>query len=368
MLALLLFANSVDPAALLAKMAETYSTVESIHIEAERVDEIMGGGMTAQDRRRLLLAARRADGRGRVEVEHGGFRLSEVSDGTRTYRMDSRKREWSLLEGAAPMEDSASRDLRAESRLMLLTRYIAIGRYLEQGQVGKESDCRAGSFQGQCVELTGTIQDIRHELLVEKDRGWVLWHRQLQKRSVEGRNIETRVVVKLRELRTDVDDALFAFSPEKKWRQVEHVLFPGEARSFLPGDKAADFTLASLDGGKVSLQSLKGRVVVLSFWATWCPPCRAEMPVLHKLNRQLGPDVQVLIIGNEDDGVQKRFLRKHSYELQALVDSKSEVHAKYGILAIPSVFVLDAKGVVRERFVGSRSEADLLKAIESARR
>jgi peroxiredoxin len=135
----------------------------------------------------------------------------------------------------------------------------------------------------------------------------------------------------------------------------------------LVGKSAADFTLKDLQGQKVSLSDFQGKIVLLDFWATWCPPCREELPSIDKLYRTYkDKDLAVLGINDEDSGTVKSFLKKNDYSLPTLVDSKRSVHRIYGARAIPTVVVIDRKGVIVAHFVGSRPETELVAALKTA--
>jgi len=115
----------------------------------------------------------------------------------------------------------------------------------------------------------------------------------------------------------------------------------------------------------LSVAGAAGRVVVLDFWATWCPPCRKELPHLEKLRTEFGDTVQFYGISDEEAGTIKDFVNKNHYGLSVLLDSKRTVHLQYRISAIPTLLIVDKQGVIRDQIVGSREEADLRKAIQA---
>jgi cytochrome c biogenesis protein CcmG/thiol:disulfide interchange protein DsbE len=122
-----------------------------------------------------------------------------------------------------------------------------------------------------------------------------------------------------------------------------------------PGSEAPAFRLPSLAGGEVDLASYRGRVVVLNFWATWCPPCVAEMPSLERLHRQLGPEglAVVTVSTDEDEAELRRFVSQHGLTVQVLLDPGGRVAAEeYHTTGYPETFTLDRAGVVLEHVVG----------------
>ena len=121
------------------------------------------------------------------------------------------------------------------------------------------------------------------------------------------------------------------------------------------GSEAPGFRLPSLAGGEVDLASQRGKVVVLNFWATWCPPCVAEMPSLERLHRSLSPEgvFVVTVSTDEDEAEIRRFVAEHSLTLPVLKDPGGRVAAReYHTTGYPETFVLDRRGRVLQHFVG----------------
>lgn len=113
--------------------------------------------------------------------------------------------------------------------------------------------------------------------------------------------------------------------------------------------------LPALGGGEVDLESFRGRVVLLNFWATWCPPCVEEMPSLVALDRELRDD-GLAVVGVSVDGdvrALRRFVEEHGVSYVVARDP-SGVFAEhvYRTVEYPTSYVIDAEGVVRERYVG----------------
>lgn len=142
-----------------------------------------------------------------------------------------------------------------------------------------------------------------------------------------------------------------------------------EARLMLKeGVKAPDFALPVLSGGTVKLSQLKGKVVVVNFWATWCPPCLQEMPTLNELSGAYGDNVVVLGLSLDEEGlpVTESFVKKLGITYQIAESDKKTYQAYGNVLTIPHTFVIDRKGVVRNRFVGNQDRAAFEAAIKAA--
>jgi len=121
------------------------------------------------------------------------------------------------------------------------------------------------------------------------------------------------------------------------------------------GTEAPGFRLPSLAGGQVDLASQRGRVVVLNFWATWCPPCVAEMPSLERLYRTLSPEglAVVTVSTDEDQAELRRFVSQHGLTLPVLVDPGGRVAGgEYHATGYPETFLLDRQGRILKHVVG----------------
>ena len=123
----------------------------------------------------------------------------------------------------------------------------------------------------------------------------------------------------------------------------------------IEGNPAPDFTLNDLSGRPVQLSSLKGKVVLLNFWATWCPPCRQEIPSMVGLNQSMqGKPFQMLAVSIDEGGKDavEAFFRKSGQTLPALLDTDGKVARMYGTTGVPETFILDAKGVILKKVMG----------------
>ena len=126
------------------------------------------------------------------------------------------------------------------------------------------------------------------------------------------------------------------------------------------GALAPDFVLPRLDGQVRKLSNYRGRVVLVNLWATWCPPCLEEMPLLDHLAREYGPrGLTVLgVAGDEDRDAVERFVNAQELVFEILLDPGGEVGTQYGITGYPETFVVDRQGRFRLKFVGPLPEAD----------
>jgi cytochrome c biogenesis protein CcmG/thiol:disulfide interchange protein DsbE len=135
------------------------------------------------------------------------------------------------------------------------------------------------------------------------------------------------------------------------------LLLAGCQRGSVPdlvGRPAPDFTVRDSDRS-VTLSQLRGKTVVLNFWATWCPPCVEEMPSLIAMQTRLKDKVVVLAVStDEDEKAYQEFLVKHGLTptLMTVRDGAQTSSALYGTYRYPETFVIDGSGVLRRKFIG----------------
>jgi cytochrome c biogenesis protein CcmG/thiol:disulfide interchange protein DsbE len=119
------------------------------------------------------------------------------------------------------------------------------------------------------------------------------------------------------------------------------------------GETAPDFTLTDSQR-TVTLSQMRGKPVLLNFWATWCPPCIEEMPSLVELQKKMGDRVTVLAVAEDaDENAVKQFVRDHNVDVTVVRDAKQSVNALYGTFKFPETYVIDKDGVIRRKFIGA---------------
>jgi len=120
------------------------------------------------------------------------------------------------------------------------------------------------------------------------------------------------------------------------------------------GSNAPDFTVKDSDRA-VTLSQLKGQVVVLNFWATWCPPCVEEMPSLVQMQQRMkAKGITVLAVSVDvDQNSYRRFLNDHGVSLLTVRDPDQKASGLYGTFKFPETYVIDRSGVMRRKFIGA---------------
>ena len=127
------------------------------------------------------------------------------------------------------------------------------------------------------------------------------------------------------------------------------------------GMQAPDFTLQNMNEQEVSLSDYKGKKVFLNFWASWCPPCREEMPDMQKLHEEYGNEIAVLAVNiGESKSTVANFMMQNKLNLPVLLDLNKSIAQDYLVRAIPTTYILDKDGIIIEKTFGALSYQSML--------
>ncbi|HEY47716.1 MAG TPA: TlpA family protein disulfide reductase [Anaerolineae bacterium] len=143
-------------------------------------------------------------------------------------------------------------------------------------------------------------------------------------------------------------------------------LIPSPREGFL----APDFTLDLIGGGQVTLSELRGDVVLINLWTSWCPPCRSEMPAIQQVyeaNRERGLKILAVNMTYQDsESAAVEFTRDHGLTFPVLLDRTGAVGYKYQLRSLPTTFFVDRQGVIQQVILGGpMSEVTLQTALET---
>lgn len=135
------------------------------------------------------------------------------------------------------------------------------------------------------------------------------------------------------------------------------------------GFRAPDFELQDMSGQSVRLSALRGKPVLLNFWASWCPPCREELPELQEFFTQYGQMIYVIGISWNDrlENIQE-FLSQYGVTYTNLLDPNGKVFVLYGLTGLPTSFFIDEVGIIRGKWLGSMSIADIVEGFRKTTR
>ncbi|MBM3775083.1 MAG: redoxin domain-containing protein [Acidobacteria bacterium] len=163
-----------------------------------------------------------------------------------------------------------------------------------------------------------------------------------------------------------IADSTFVFLPPKNARLVDAVPVPGQTGSYLLNRPAPDLELKTLEGDRVRLSELRGRPVLLTFWASWCGPCRRELPGLVKVAERFKDRLVVLGVNDEGRSKARKYAQEAGLTFPTLDDFGLKAHRLYRVRSIPTGFLIDAEGKIVRFMSGAKSEAELMKIVQSA--
>jgi thiol-disulfide isomerase/thioredoxin len=124
--------------------------------------------------------------------------------------------------------------------------------------------------------------------------------------------------------------------------------------------RAPDFSSTTLEDGPIALRDLRGKVVLLNFWATWCPPCRAEMPAIQSVYQAHPGDMVVLAVNEaEAPGVVKDFVSPFHFGFPILLDRDAAIAQRFRVQGLPTSYFVDRDGIIRAASIGPMDRATI---------
>jgi len=321
-----------------------------------------------------------AGGRMHEEARQGGQRLRNISDGKATYTHLEPLNQWMRKPRVPPAADSLRTDLTPGSPGAM------IGSLLYTLRTTADSVATVRAQPAETLEVNGTptpctVLDVTYARTPQRGgpaesarRVWIANGAIVEiQSSFPGANGEeggTLQITRFTRVRLGAapPDSLFAFTAPADARQVRQFQTPGHETADLTGTRAADFTLKDLQGVAHNLAKLRGKVVMLDFWASWCGPCRMTMPVVDKLTREFKTKGLIVFSVNlrENAATAGGYMKKNNYAMRTLLDSDGAVANQYQVSGIPSLVIVDRKGMIRAHLVGAHGEDDLRDALSEA--
>jgi len=369
--------------ALLQKVGEAYRALTSYHYQGRMVIRMVGAGMDQGFEVPVVLAAERS-GRARVEVRHPQMGMTTVSDGKQTTTYLPTLGQYTRKPAETPAAGATGMPLPLQGSPIL--RYFNPLDGYKSGEVTGSQPVAVGARTRDCwvvrcdftppaaIATDSTARSVT-TFWVDKARSVILHDSTAvtMRNPATGANLEMSQATAWDVARIDepLADSLFAFTPPADAKEVQSFSMPGaqQAESELVGQKAPPFTLTDLKGRSVSLAAYKGRVVVLDFWATWCRPCRIEMPRVQSIYQDLKPKGLVVLGVNyaESPETVKSFMEQNpSYTFPILLDKTAAVADKYKAEAIPTLVVVGRDGLIKAWYQGVREEQVLRDAVAKA--
>ncbi|NMH68913.1 redoxin domain-containing protein [Bacillus sp. RO3] len=169
---------------------------------------------------------------------------------------------------------------------------------------------------------------------------------------------------------------LFQDQQEKKEREEaaqlasESMDLSDAKQGLAKGDRAPDFELTTLEGETIKLSDYQGKKVILNFWATWCPPCKAEMPHMESYYEDYAEEENVEILAvnltSMDDGKKavQQFVDGYELTFPIPMDEEGKVGDEYRVFTIPTTYMIDTGGIIQHKIVGPMNEEMMSKMVE----
>jgi peroxiredoxin/outer membrane lipoprotein-sorting protein len=371
--------NSQDVQALLKKVSDTYKNLKSYHFEGTTTMEMKSEGLQQKMEMPMVIAAAKP-GKTRLEIKNPMAGMLRVSDGETTWVYIPRLKQFTK-KAAATVETAGGESEKTGLDAALVGSPLAQFEQLadkakgakmlreETTEIdGKKMDCYVVELPRELPKnLPVQMESSPKTLWIDKARYLVV------KESFSGKmsspmgemQMFTMTVYNMTKTNEPISETLFTFAPPKGAKEVAELSFPGVTS--LAGNEAGDFTLKDLEGREFNLKNLRGKVVLLSFWATWCGPCRLELPQMEKLHQEFkSKGLVVLGVNDEESEIAREFVKSNNYSFPTLSDTKRDVARLYKISAIPTLIVVDREGKISTHFVGVRSEQDVRAAVKKA--
>jgi peroxiredoxin/outer membrane lipoprotein-sorting protein len=330
---------------ILERTAKAYREVRSYQIEIRSLHTLRADGQTKVSESRIGVAEDRP-GKYRWETSgSGGSELRISAGGTLwTYRPDLGEYTTAAAGTAAPGPIAALEQINENVTAADIAREETL-------QVsGQAVDCYVIKVERR--EWPAGIDPATAFAMYRIDKKTSVVYKQVE----YARHSAHTLLYSLVKWNEAVPEDLFAFHPPEGSKKVEAFTTPESVSegAAMIGTEAPDFTLKDVDGQSVDLKSYRGKVVLVDFWASWCPPCQKEMPHLEKMHREMqekGLVVLGLDVGESAETV-RDFAREHHYTFTLLLGAEPEIAAKYHVDGYPTVFLVDRAGKIVGRFAG----------------
>jgi peroxiredoxin/outer membrane lipoprotein-sorting protein len=375
-----------DAREVLARVAQAYRDAAAFHFVAAETTLAKAGDLEREQARRLVIA-NEASGRWRIEVDGATQSGLGLSDGQWTWiylpgsgKYTKRPADDNNTGGAGPPLENL--------KSYFIARYNGIGTDIKDARLLREEtltvdgrDTRCLVIEAEYAAAAGAAGKLARRFWIDPTRLVIL--REESEAEMKGRpgggpvRITQTISFDLAQLGEPLPDLLFHFDPPAGARLVAAFDDSGEAGATLIGQAAPAFELPDLGGKRYRLDDLRGKVVLLNFWATWCMPCRVELPLLEQLHRaranqtrtnqtQAQEALLVLGVNNETEEKARRFVEEHDLTFPNLADAENMLARAYHVESIPTTVVIGRDGKVAFYATGPQTQEQLRLALAEA--
>lgn len=369
-----------DAEALLHRSAETYRTAETYLFLANEAT-VTAAGLQRKETASTFLTAKDADGRSRVEIDDGSQGGVAVDDGAKRWLYLPRLGKYAEL--PRQQTDASGQGLPGLDFAVLVKRYVDRYSSLDQrvlnAKISGEETLATQFGDVDCVIVSAVYNPppgmregaIERQYWIARDSGVVLKEHSvagmLQPNSTNRVTVTQDVSFQGASIGERVDKQVFTFVPPPGAMQVESFRDQGGVEDQVDR-QAPDFTLEDIRSAQtVQLSELRGKVVLLEFWATWCGPCRYDMPHVQALYDELkDKGLEVYGVNSEIHTRAINYLSAAGLSFPTLHDERMRVAMLYQVKALPAFVVIDRQGRIASYMIGTRTKAELEKAVFDA--
>ena len=368
---------------LLRQTEATYNSLTSFHFAAKEVTETRSGGAQRRTSAHYVTALD-AKGRSRVEIRDESRNSLAVFDGHSNWvYLPGIKRYTRQSSGSIPGSPSARRifdgvDL-AEYVERYASRYQALSRNLVSATIVRhealDGEARAGTYavvEARYKLPSGTPVGQSKRTFWIDEKGFLIAReisRAIAKAPGLKHPVEIIQTVSFATARADEElpDSLFVFVPPEDAERVLTFNRLARRSAKFVGETAQDFSLHDLKGRTFRLRDLRGKIVLLDFWASWCGPCRIDLPHIEALyDEYTREELVVLGVNGESETAARSFMQQQGYSFPSLVDESYEVSRQYQATSFPTIVIVDREGNIAAYLIGLQRERDLHRALAKA--
>ena len=352
---------------ILSKVAQTYRSLKSYQFEQEVVTESRSADSESRTRASKTAAAILPDRRRLESRGANQFSTLRVYDGHTVWEYRPGPNQFARQEEAAyqpprmnmlsdPVDGYRSLDSAEGARLLREETIEAAGGAQPCWVIEVPSRIRPNGFLLERSPTTYWVAKASNLVLKEAQSS------KIKMPMMESAQDQT-VTITYTVARVDqpVPEELFRFQPPDGAAQVAEFSSPFGGGSVAVGRPLPEFTLRDLAGEEVRASSLKGKPVLVNFWATWCEPCREQMPKIQELEREFAAKGLVVLGINDGETPEtaRKYMEEHHYTFRVLLDRDKSVGGKFSVSGIPAVFLIDRDGKVQAQYTGYSTSLDL---------
>jgi thiol-disulfide isomerase/thioredoxin len=304
------------------------------------------------------------------------FEVSSVSDGTQTLDSSNQKGVDAMLFPAASLADTPTLQgvlghmKTGLSPVLLLFGGSSYYSSLVDDSTGKPSYAKEENVSGETARhVLFFSRSFGHVDLLIGEKTYDLYRAAYDLAPMVQGNPKLKGLLVTESYSKIQDNPSFAVDNFKVSPPQAHVLDRRNPNAPAPpvaeGDPAPDFAVHDVKSGKsLNLSSLRGKPVMIDFWATWCGPCKASLPHTEQIYKQYGDKLHVMTVSDEDVSKIEKFNAANGYDYPAYQDAQHDAMSKYNVKGIPCVIIVDSKGNMSSYIVGAVPEDVLMQALK----